>query len=356
MDTTTLIQEREEISGAPEASLPNASGTLTMKEFNRILTPFMKPAWRPAIAQMLNTILPYILIVAAMFYSLRFGYWLTLILAIPAAGFLVRIFILFHDCGHNSFTPSAKANKWIGLFLGMISLTPGEQWWKSHAIHHATSGNIDRRGIGDVDTWTVAEFQAKSWLERVGYSLFRFPLIMFGLGPLWMFIISHRFTLPRYGRKETMSVVWTNLGIAIWVSALSFLTGSFLNVVMVFLPIFWIGGLLGIWMFYVQHQFEDVYWAHEEDWNYVLSAIKGASFYDLPKVIQWFTGNIGYHHIHHLSPRVPNYRLEAAHRSNPIFQREVKRIGFSEAFRTVRLRLIDESKNNRLVTFQDILG
>jgi omega-6 fatty acid desaturase (delta-12 desaturase) len=327
-----------------------------MKDFNRILAPYMKPAWRPAVLQLTNTLLPYIALLALMFYSLRYPYWVTLLLAVPAAGFLVRVFILFHDCGHNSFTPSTRANKWIGLFLGMLTFTPLEQWAKSHAIHHATSGNLDKRGVGDVDTWTVAEYQSKSWIARVGYSLFRFPLIMFGLGPLWMFIISHRFTLPVYGRKETMSVVWTNLGIAVWVTGLSLLTGSFLKVVMVVLPVLWLGGLFGIWMFYVQHQFDEVYWAHDSDWDYVHSAIKGASFYDLPRVIQWFTGSIGFHHIHHLSPRVPNYRLEAAHRSNPIFQTEVKRIGFIEGLRTVRLRLIDESRNNRLVTFQDILG
>jgi omega-6 fatty acid desaturase (delta-12 desaturase) len=342
--------ERPAVKAAPPRAIPS------MKEFNRILAPYMKPAWRPAVFQMLNTILPYLLLSAAMFYSLRFSYWITLLLAVPTAGFLVRAFILFHDCGHNSFTPSAKANKWLGLFLGMLTLTPSEQWSKSHAIHHATSGNIDKRGVGDVETWTVAEYQSKSWLAKTGYNLFRFPLIMFGLGPLWMFFISHRFTLPVYGRKETMSVVWTNLGIAVWVSVLAFITGSFLNVLIVMLPVFWLAGLFGIWMFYVQHQFDEVYWAHNEDWDYAMSAIKGASFYDLPKVIQWFTGNIGFHHIHHLSPRVPNYRLEEAHRSNPIFQTEVKKIGFHEAIKTVQLRLIDESKNNRLVTFQDILG
>jgi acyl-lipid omega-6 desaturase (Delta-12 desaturase) len=210
--------------------------------------------------------------------------------------------------------------------------------------------------VGDVETWTVEEYRSKSWIEKTGYNLFRFPLIMFGLGPLWMFLISHRFPTPVFGRKETLSVIWTNLGIAVWVTALSFITGSFLNVLIVLLPIFWLAGLFGIWMFYVQHQFDEVYWAHDADWDYALSAIKGASFYDLPKVIQWFTGNIGFHHIHHLSPRVPNYRLEDAHKSNPIFQTEVKKIGFLEAFKTVQLRLIDESKNNRLVTFQDILG
>jgi acyl-lipid omega-6 desaturase (Delta-12 desaturase) len=348
--TTVELEQPAPLIALEKSNIPS------MKEFNRLLAPYMKPAWRPAIIQILNTFLPYLLLIGVMFYSLRFPYWVTLLIAVPTACFLIRIFIIFHDCGHNSFTPSIKANKWIGLFVGMMVMTPSEQWWKSHALHHATSGNLEKRGLGDVTTWTVAEYQSSSWLARTGYGLFRFPLIMFGLGPLFMFFLSHRFTLPRYGRKETMSVVWTNLGIAVWVIALSLLAGSFLKVLSIFLPVFWLAGLFGIWMFYVQHQFEDVYWAHEKDWDYVLSAIKGASYYELPRVLQWFTGNIGFHHIHHLSPRVPNYNLEEAHKSNPIFQELVTKITFFEAFKTVRLRLIDESKNNRLVAFQDILG
>ncbi len=328
---------------------------LTMKEYNRLLAPYQKASWEKAILQLLNTVFPLLVLFFIMLFSLRISYALTLFLAIPTAGFLVRTFILFQDCGHNSFTPSVKANKTIGFLLGVLTLTPGEQWWKAHAIHHASSGNIDRRGVGDVETWTVAEYRSKSWIERVGYDLFRFPLIMFGLGPLWMFVIQHRFALPRFDRRATLSVIWTDLALVLWLGGLS-LAFSPLGVLMVMLPVFWLAGMAGIWLFYVQHQFEDVYWAHEADWSYVLSAVKGASYYRLPRLLQWVSGNIGFHHIHHLSPRIPNYRLADAYQDLPALRANVKTIDFLEAISTIRLRLIDESRDDRFVSFQDILG
>jgi acyl-lipid omega-6 desaturase (Delta-12 desaturase) len=327
----------------------------TMKEFNRMLGPYQKASWKKAIWQLVDTVIPVLICFLLMFFSVRVTYWLTLLLAIPTSAFLIRTFILFHDCGHNSFTPSVKANKWIGFFLGVLTLTPSEHWWKTHAIHHATSGNIDKRGVGDVETWTIAEYRSKTWLERTGYNLFRFPLIMFGLGPLWMFLIQHRFALPYLDRRTTNNVIWTDLALLVWLGSLSLAFGP-LTVLIVMLPVFWLAGLTGIWLFYVQHQFEGVYWAREPEWSYVLSAMKGASFYELPKILQWFSGNIGFHHIHHLSPRIPNYRLEEAYNDLPILRAEVKKIKFLEAIPTIRLRLIDESRNNRLVSFQDILG
>jgi omega-6 fatty acid desaturase (delta-12 desaturase) len=328
----------------------------TMKDLNPLLAPYQKPAWKPAILQLIDTILPYYALLALMALTLRYSYWLTLLLAIPAAGFMVRAFILFHDCGHNSFTPSLRANKTIGFLLGVAVWTPLEQWARAHAIHHATSGNLDKRGVGDVTTWTVDEFRSRPLLERIGYELFRFPLIMFGLGPLYMFLISHRFAVPRFSRKETMSVIWTNVGLAVYVTIFSLLVGGFWNYILVQLPVFWLAGIIGIWMFYVQHQFEGVYWARDKQWDYVSSALKGASFYRLPKILNWFTGSIGFHHIHHLSPRIPNYRLEQCHASSPIFQDEVTEISFLEALRMARLQLVDEANNNRMVTFQDIIG
>jgi len=328
----------------------------TMKELNPLLAPFQTPAWKPAIQQMLNTLLPYLAMLALMYFSLRVSYALTLLLAIPTAGLLTRTFILFHDAGHNSFTPSLRANKIIAFLLGIMVLTPSEQWSKSHAIHHATSGNLDKRGVGDVTTLTVEEYRSKHWVERVAYQLFRFPFIMFGLGPLWMFVIHHRFAAPRYSKKETNSVIWTNIGLVFYAAALSLLFGGFGNFVLIQLPVLWLGGMFGIWMFYVQHQFEGVYWSRSDEWDYVASAMKGASFYRLPAVLNWFTGNIGYHHIHHLSPRIPNYRLAECHASNPIFHQEVKELGMFDAVRMVKCQLIDESRNNQMVTFQDILG
>ena len=334
----------------PKPALPS------MKDLNPLLVPYQTPAWKPAISQMINTILPLIALLTLMFFSLSMPYWVTLLLSIPTAGFLIRTFILFHDCGHNSFTPSLKANRIIGFILGVIVLTPSDQWWKSHAIHHATSSNLDKRGVGDVNTLTVDEYKSKHWIEKIGYQLFRFPFIMFGIGPLYMFLIQHRLPLPRFSRRETMSVVWHNLALAVYLIALALLFGGALSLLKVYLPVLWIAGMVGIWLFYVQHQFEGVYWSRDEEWDYVASALKGASFYRLPKVMQFFSGNIGFHHIHHLSPRIPNYRLEECHASNPIFQSEVKSVGFFEAMRMVRLQLIDEAHNNTLVTFQDILG
>jgi omega-6 fatty acid desaturase (delta-12 desaturase) len=327
-----------------------------MKELTPLLVPYQKSSWKPAVWQLVDTVLPFLLGMALMAYSLRFGYWVTLLLSIPTAGFMIRTFILFHDCGHNSFTPSLKANRIIGAILGVLVFTPSDQWWKSHAIHHATSSNLDKRGIGDVTTLTVEEFKSKTWFEKTGYQLFRFPFIMFGLGPLWMFLISHRIAAPRFSRKETMSVVWNNLGLAVYLAALSLLFGSFWNVILVYLPVLWIAGMVGIWLFYIQHQFQGVYWSRDAEWDYVASALKGASYYRLPKVLQFFSGNIGFHHIHHLSPRIPNYRLEECYNSNPVFQQEVRSMGLFEALAMIRLQLIDEANSNQMVTFQDILG
>jgi acyl-lipid omega-6 desaturase (Delta-12 desaturase) len=331
----------------------------SMKELNPLLAPYQKPAWKPAIWQLIDTVLPFLACLGLMaFTRIAFpaAYWLTLLLAIPTGGFMIRTFILFHDCGHNSFTPSLKANRIIGFFLGIIVFTPADQWWKSHAIHHATSSNLDKRGVGDVTTLTVEEFKSKSWIDKVGYALFRFPFIMFGIGPLFMFLVTHRLAVPRFSRRETMSVVWTNVGLAVYLVILSLLFGSFWNVMLVYLPVLWVAGMVGIWLFYIQHQFEGVYWSRDEEWDYVASALKGASYYQLPPVLQYFTGNIGFHHIHHLSPRIPNYRLEECYNSNPVFQQEVRSMGIFEAVRMVRLQLVDEAHNNTMVTFQDILG
>jgi omega-6 fatty acid desaturase (delta-12 desaturase) len=242
--------------------------------------------------------------------------------------------------GHNSFLPNRKANKLLGFILGVIVLTPAEQWWHSHAIHHATSGNLSKRGFGDVTTLTVDEFITRQWSARLGYKLFRHPLVMFGLGPLYMFLIAHRLALPRYGKKETNSVIITNLALLAIAVGVSLLIG-WQNLIIIQLGVLLLGGSAGIWLFYVQHQFEEVYWASDEEWNYVASALLGASYYKLPKVLQWFTGNIGFHHIHHLSPRIPNYNLEKCHNSNPIFSQYAPVLTLSTSFKSANLRLID---------------
>jgi omega-6 fatty acid desaturase (delta-12 desaturase) len=322
-----------------------------MKDLKGVIEPYSKAESQTAVRQLIITLLLYAAGWAAMYFSLQVGYWLTLLLAIPTAGFMVRIFIFFHDCGHNSFLPSTRGNRRLGFWLGTLVFKPGEQWWKAHAIHHATSGNLDRRGVGDVTTLTVDEYLKLSTFGRLGYRLFRNPLVMFGLGPIFMFLIKHRIAYPRFGKKETLSVVWTNLGILALGAGLSLLIGL-QNYLIIQLSIIWLGGMAGIWMFYVQHQFESSYWARHPEWEYIASAFEGASYYQLPKVLQWFTGNIGFHHIHHLSPKVPNYRLENAYNSDEVLRRPLT-LTIRESLRTIPLTLIDEA-NDRMISFREL--
>jgi omega-6 fatty acid desaturase (delta-12 desaturase) len=329
METTT----RE----ARLAALPKLS------EINREIAVFQHADTRRAIWQLANTLIPYGLLWYLMYRSLAISYALTLGLAVLAAGFLVRVFIFFHDCGHNSFFPSTRLNRSVGFWLGILVFTPGEQWWHSHAIHHATSGNLDKRGVGDVTTLTLEEFYEKAWLEKLGYRFFRNPLVMFILGPIFMFLIMHRLPLPRYGKRQTRSVWLTNLGIVALAAGLIALVG-WKAYLMIQLPVIWIAGTGGIWLFYIQHQFEDVYWERAENWNYVASALLGASYYKLPRVLEWFTGSIGYHHIHHLSPRIPNYFLAECQRRSPILQKWARVVTIPESLRTVTLKVYNESR------------
>ena len=322
-----------------------------MKELQPLLTPYQGSSLRQCIWQLCTSLLPYLLLWVLMVRSLAISYWLTLALMIPAAGFLTKTFIIFHDCGHNSFFASTKANKIIGAICGLMVFTPGEQWWHAHAIHHATASDLDRRGIGDVKTLTVQEYLNSSWFERLKYRLFRFPPIMFLLGPIYMFLIVNRFTVPRFGKKETDSVIYTNIILAVLVTGLCFLIGwkAFL---LIQLPLLTLAGAFGIWLFFVQHQFEYMYWDHNDQWSYVASALKGASYYQLPRILQWFSGNIGFHHIHHLSARIPNYNLEKCHRAEPLFQ-TVKPVTLFSSFKSLTFRLWDE-RRGKLISFRDL--
>jgi len=320
----------------PQEPLPS------MAELNRILKPYQKAATRNSLIQLANTLVPYAILWYLMYRAMAISPWLTLGLAVIAALFLIRVFIFFHDCGHNSFFPSTKWNKRVGSLLGVLVLTPGEHWWHSHAIHHATSGNLDKRGVGDVTTLTLEEFYDAHWLSKLGYRFFRNPLIMFGLGPLFMFVLMHRLPLPNYGKKQTRSVWLTNLGILAVGTVLSLLMGV-KTYLFIQIAVIWIAGAFGIWLFYIQHQFEETYWERDEEWNYVASALLGASFYKLPGVLQWFSGNIGYHHIHHLSPRIPNYFLDKAHEQSPLIQKWARKIDFGNGWRHARLKVWDEA-------------
>jgi len=300
--------------------------------------------------QIANSFIPYFVLLYLMYLSLEISYALTLLLAIPTAGFMVRIFIIHHDAGHGSFFKSTGANRIIGYISGIITFTPYEQWRHDHAIHHATAGDLDRRGVGDVPTLTVQEYLAAPWWKRIGYRLMRNPLVLFGVGQLAVFVISHRFYSPASGKREKLSVIYTNLALLL-IIVLASLTIGWKAYLLIQLPIIWLGGAIGEWLFYVQHQFPGVYWARHKDWDYFRSALEGASFYRLPRWLQWFTGNIGFHHIHHLSPKIPNYLLERCHRENPIFQ--VKPVTLLSSLKCLPLRLWDE-ETGQLVGFSQL--
>jgi omega-6 fatty acid desaturase (delta-12 desaturase) len=323
-----------------------------MKELRPMLEPYIRPDVRHSIMQLVSSLIPYFALWVLMWLSLSVSYAITLALSVLAAGFLIRVFILFHDCGHNSLFPSVKANRRVGFWLGLLVFTPGEQWWHSHAVHHATASNLDRRGIGDVKTWTVKEYLQAPWYKRIWYRMIRNPFIFLGIGPLAVFLLANRLPLPKFGKRETMSVVWANLAILAIATAISLLIG-FKAYVMIQLPVIWLAGTIGIWLFYVQHQFEDMYWAANEEWDYITSALQGASYYKLPRLLQWFTGNIGFHHIHHLNPRIPNYELDRCYMANPALQDCVKTIPFGQAFPCLFLNLWDEEQQ-KMIGFQDL--
>lgn len=282
--------------------------------------------------------------------SLEVSYWLTLLLAIPTAGFLVRIFIIQHDCGHGSFLRSRRAMDWVGSLCGVLTLVPYHDWRKSHAIHHASSGHLSHRGTGDVYTWTVREYLGKSRRARLMYRVYRHPLVLFVIIPTVLFVILYRFP-SRSARGQAVargSVLSTNLFL-LGISSVLVMWLGLKEFLMVQVPITLITCTVGVWLFYIQHQFEETYWADGEDWDYAAAAMHGSSYYKLPRVLHWFTGNIGFHHIHHLSPRIPNYHLERCHEENPMFQRATT-ITLRSSLKSIPLALWDEEEQ-RLVGF-----
>ncbi|CDO04567.1 Fatty acid desaturase [Oceanobacillus picturae] len=306
---------------------------------------------KASIIQLLNTVLPFFLLWFLAYQSLAVSVWLTLALAVVASGFVIRIFIIFHDCTHGSFFQGSKANRIVGTITGIITLFAFEKWKRDHAIHHATSSNLDKRGTGDVWVMTVEEYKEASFWGRLAYRLYRNPFVMFGLGPIYLFLISNRFNRKGARKKEKMNTYLINASIVLIYALLIWAIGwqAFL---IIQLPILFISGSLGIWLFYVQHQFEDSYFENEAEWDYVKAAVDGSSYYKLPKVMQWLTGNIGYHHVHHLSPRVPNYRLEEAHESTPPLQKATT-ITLKTSLQSIRFRLYDEASRT-FVSFREV--
>lgn len=314
------------------------------KAWRALLAPYAKPDTRKATIQILDTVLPFAGLLWLMWWSLSVSYALTLALAVPTAGFFIRLFILQHDCGHNAFFPSRRASDVLGGILGVITLFPYGYWRKTHALHHATNGNLDEREFGDVSTLTVREYLAKGWLGRLGYRLYRHPFVLLVVGPLYQFVLKHRFPfdIPFSWKREWRSVLWTNVALAVVYTALC-LTIGWQALVAIYLPVVMIAGAAGVWLFYVQHQFEDTYWEGKEEWSFYRAAAHGSSYYDLPGWLHWITGNIGFHHLHHLDSRVPNYRLQDAFYDNPELQRAT-RLTLRTSLACASLRLWDEEK------------
>lgn len=305
-----------------------------------------------AIVELVTTLLPLAALFTLMFYSLAWPYWVTLLLAIPTAGFLVRTFIIMHDCAHSSFLPWRKANDIVGAITGALTLTPFSQWRRDHAIHHASSGDLDRRGHGDVHTITVNEYQALSPLDKFKYRCVRHPLALLAVGPIWL-TINQRFRTKGKATKDKQMASVYGLNAVIGLSLLVFfLLGILPEVLAVYLPVMYIAGAAGVFLFYVQHQFEDTYWEHHEEWDYATASIAGSSYLKLPQPLAWLTGNIGLHHVHHIGPKIPNYKLQRAHDENPFFQK-VTVVRLRDTGRALRLSLWDE-ESDRLISFSDL--
>jgi omega-6 fatty acid desaturase (delta-12 desaturase) len=314
------------------------------------LAPYARPHLGRSALDLLTSVVPYLALSLLMYMSLKVSYLLTLAIAIPASGFLVRTFILFHDCSHGSFLSSKRANIWLGMVLGLFVYSPFLRWRHDHAIHHATSGDLDRRGGGDVRTLTVTEYNELPPRSRLAYRAFRNPAVMFGIGPIVALVVGPRLVARTARPRLRRSVIGTNIALALLVGALCWLIG-WSDYLLVQAPTVLLAGSAGIWLFYVQHQFEDAYWESADDWSYADAALRGSSYLKLPKVLQFFSGNIGLHHVHHLSARIPNYNLQRAHDENPIFH-GVPILSLRDGMRAVRLKLWDEERR-RMVTFAE---
>ena len=319
------------------------------KQLKKSVANYAKPDTSAGIKQLINTVLPLIALWTLAYVSLSWSVWLTLAIAAITGGFVVRLFIIFHDCTHQSFLKSNKANRIIGTITGILTLFPFEKWKRAHSIHHATSGNLDKRGTGDIWIMTVEEYAAASRWERLMYRLYRNPVVMFGLGPIYLFLIDNRLNRKGAKGRERTNTHVTNAAVVVLYSLLIWAVGwqAFL---LIQLPVLYVSGVLGIWLFYVQHQFEDSYFEDESEWDFVKAAVDGSSYYKLPRVLQWVSGNIGFHHVHHLSPRVPNYHLEKAHEETPPLKHATT-ITLKSSLQSIRFRLYDKS-NKTFVSFK----
>ncbi|MGR9047016.1 MAG: fatty acid desaturase [Gammaproteobacteria bacterium] len=329
------------------------SSPSTRQELIQAVAKYAQPDYRKGFWQISNTFLPYLGLWALMIFSTLQGYpyWISLVLAVPAAGLLVRIFIFFHDSCHSAFFPSRTANRILGTIAGIMVFTSYEDWQRTHIIHHAASGNLDRRGVGDIWTLTVEEYLAAPRLKRLAYRLFRNPLVLFALIPIILFLVVQRFPSPGAGKRERYGIRLTNLSLAGIITVMS-LTLGFTNYLMIQLPIIFLASSAGMWMFYVQHQYEDVYWARQQNWDMTRAGLDGSSYYKLPKVLQWLAGNIGLHHIHHLRANIPNYNLQRCLNEVAALQK-VTPLTIRKSLKSLWLNLWDESRQ-KLVSFRSV--
>ena len=336
----------------PDLSLgPSASSSRfdeLIRNWRQIVATYQHADLKRSVWQIADSVVPYLALWYLAYRLLAVSYWLALPATLLAAGFMVRVFIIFHDCGHGSFFRSQAANRAVGYITGILTLTPYDDWREEHAKHHATAGDLDRRGFGDVWTMTVKEYREAPFWRRVGYRLYRSPFVFLGVAPSYLFLLRNRLSRAGSSPRARMSVYATNLALLVIFAAL-FATAGVRATLLVELPLLATAGAAGLWLFYVQHQFEGVYWARRGERDFVAAAMDGSSLYALPRVLQWFSGNIGFHHIHHLAPRIPNYRLPKAYREQPLLRR-VDRLTLLGSLRSLRLRLYDEDAH-RLVGF-----
>lgn len=328
--------------------VPETLQTLRLK-----LAPYGKPELGKSLWQVVNTLVPYGALWVAIVYAIRHQYSVGEIVALIllASFFLVRVFILFHDCAHGSLFASPWATRILGYVTGILTFTPYESWAHPHNIHHATYADLDHRGVGDIRTLTREEYLAAPRLKRLGYRLYRSPLVLLGPGPVFLFLIGFRFPRKGEGREERHSIWITNLAVAVVIGVLISLIG-WRTYLLIQLPIVVIGATVGVWLFYVQHQFEGVYWTRHADWDPMRAALSGSSYYRLPKILQWFTGSIGLHHVHHVLPRIPNYNLQRAYEATPLLQ-TVRPLTLAKSLRSLRLNLWDE-QHGRLISFRSL--
>jgi omega-6 fatty acid desaturase (delta-12 desaturase) len=301
--------------------------------------------------QLINSLGVYFLLWVAIIFTMKVSIWLSIPLILINAGFLIRVFIIFHDCGHGSFFKSKKLNTIVGKTCGIFAFTPYDKWTDNHRLHHQTVGNLDKRGLGDVWTLTVEEYTSATPWKKFLYRLFRHPVFMMLIGGPLSFVLLNRFTTRKLNKKQKLNVYFTNVVLAVLITGAILLMG-WQTFLMIQLPIIYFAAVGGVYLFYLQHQYEDVQWSRNEEWNYHDMAIHGSSFFKLPVVLRWFTGNIGYHHIHHLGPTIPNYNLVKCHKDNPVFQ-QVEPITLFDSFNSLKLRLWDE-KNQRIISFGEL--